>query len=291
MKFAEHLPQILAAYKNQKFDDFSPLSGGDINEVYRVPYGDDFVVVKINHQHKFPKMLEKEALALRYYHNKVDDSHYPQPLKWGEVNNVQFLILKYIDPSMDKTNVIGQEKLGELLAKQHRVSNNYFGWEYDNYIGSLKQKNTKHSSWSLFYAENRLLVQSRMAYDANKLNLKEIKGIEKLCLKLSSIFPVEQPSLLHGDLWGGNYFLTKEYEPFLYDPAIYFGHREMDIGMTQLFGGFSQAFINTYNQNFPLEKGWEDRLIYSQLYPNLVHLNLFGESYHNCVYRAIQLFC
>jgi fructosamine-3-kinase len=290
MQFASFIPEILKACDYHADFSYTALSGGDINSVYLIKCGSDSIVAKINSQNKFPQMLEKEGLALQYYQKQVNRLNYPDPLNWGEISGIQFLLLKYTAPSDNKTDLDGQERLGKLLAKQHQVSADYFGWEYDNYIGNLKQMNKKHTEWAVFYAENRLLEQARLAFDQKKLSVKEVKGLEKLCLELPSIFSPEQPALLHGDLWSGNYFITKKQEPFLYDPAIYFGHREIDIGMTQLFGGFSQTFIDAYQEYYPLEKGWENRLIFSQLYPNLVHLNLFGEAYKGSVLQAIDSF-
>jgi fructosamine-3-kinase len=104
---------------------------------------------------------------------------------------------------------------------------------------------------------------------------------------LKAFFPAEPPALLHGDLWGGNYFFGKE-EVVLYDPALYFGHRELDLAMTLLFGGFDQAFYSAYHESYPIDAGWMDRLPVTQLYPNLVHLNLFGSSYLGLVQQGLR---
>jgi fructosamine-3-kinase len=180
--------------------------------------------------------------------------------------------------------------LGQHLADQHRCSSKSFGWEEDNYIGSLPQINTYKTNWSDFYAENRILFQIKIAFDSGIINKEVLNKVERFSAKIEEIFPNESPALLHGDLWGGNYFIDQNQQPLFYDPAVYYGHREIDIAMTRLFGGFSPEFYESYNESFPLEKDWESRIQFGQLYPNLVHLNLFGVGYLSSVVDVVGRF-
>lgn len=202
--------------------------------------------------------------------------------------NQQFLIMEYVEEGENTSKA--QKELGKGLAKQHQITSPTFGWNEDNFIGSLKQVNTPKVNWNDFFAENRLLFQSKMAFDVGLLHSKDIQQMERLCQRLSEIIPEEKPALLHGDLWGGNYFISTENKPVLYDTAIYFGHREMDIAMTKLFGGFSTDFYSAYQEENSLEKEWETRVPLFQLYPNLVHFNLFGNAYAGSVRSVLERF-
>lgn len=290
MLLEEILKEILIRSGYEGSFQYTQLSGGDINDVYKISFDAKQLVIKINNKNKFPRMLEKESQALSYFQKHVKPLNYAVPVQHGEFENQQFLILAYEQPSNSKLDDVGQRELGIGLAEQHRITNELFGWKEDNYIGSLPQINSEKDKWSDFYAEYRILFQAKMAFDNGELNRSELKRIENFCNYITEIYPDESPALLHGDLWGGNYFIGANNKPFLYDPAIYFGHREMDIAMTQLFGGFSELFLIAYNQSYPLEKGWEERLKYSQLYPYLVHLNLFGGSYLNSVIQVVNHF-
>jgi len=122
----------------------------------------------------------------------------------------------------------------------------------------------------------RLVMQ---LFNSNAFSKKDVTAAEKLCEKLNEVLPLEPPALLHGDLWSGNFMVTANGYAAIFDPAVYYGHREMDIGMTKLFGGFDQPFYDAYEEVYPLEKGWKQRLQLAQLYPILVHAILFGGHY------------
>ena len=263
------------------------LSGGDINEVFQVEIQGEHYVVKKNRKEEFPEMLEKEFRALKYVNIIIPDL-YPKPIKAFSSIQHQFLVIEYHEKGSNTEK--GQFHLSDSLATHHKHTSDKFGWEEDNYIGSLQQSNDLRISWEDFYAENRLLAQTKLAFDKGHMTKQTVSQMETFCKELASIFPKESPALLHGDLWGGNYFITSEEKPLLYDPAMYFGHREIDIAMTRLFGGFSQVFYDHYCEVYPLEKGWDERIPYGQLYPNLVHLNLFGPAYLSAVTSVINRF-
>jgi protein-ribulosamine 3-kinase len=149
----------------------------------------------------------------------------------------------------------------------------------NNFIGSLVQLNTEKSNWFEFFVEYRLQPLVEMALEHKKLNRSHEDLFQNLYKKILDIFPIEKPTLLHGDFWNGNFMPNADGQPLIFDPAVYYGHREMDIAMSQLFGGFHQRFYDSYNESFPLEQGWKERSRVANLYPLLVHVNLFGGSY------------
>ena len=188
-----------------------------------------------------------------------------------------FLLLEHIEGGLKNTAF--WEDFGRSLARLHATTNERFGLERDNYIGSLKQTNTPYAYWDVFFNHCRLEPQVKMARDKQRLGMGEVLRFERLYMKLAALFPPEPPALLHGDLWSGNFLCDQFNKPALIDPAVYFGHREMDIAMTKLFGGFEPAFYSAYNAERPMEQGWEERVDLCNLYPLLVHVNLFDGGY------------
>lgn len=193
-----------------------------------------------------------------------------------------FLLMEYIE----ENNFGNSYLFGSQLAQLHRKSNELFGLDHPNYIGRLPQSNRYHAHWLEFFVRERLEPQVKMAIDSGKLSADFAHIFERVMNYTYIIFPDEPPALLHGDLWAGNYMFTNNEETAIYDPAVYYGHREMDIAMTKLFGGFDKEFYRGYNDMYPLEPGFEERLKLCNLYPILVHANLFGGSY---IHQAEQL--
>ena len=154
-----------------------------------------------------------------------------------------------------------------------------FGLDHDNYIGSLAQSNKKHADWISFFMEERIRPQLKLAMDKKLIDEGTVKQFDKLFDHFDRLIPKEKPALLHGDLWNGNFLVSDSSRAALIDPAVYFGHREMDLAMTTLFGGFDSEFYRAYDEVFPLEKGFEKRVDIHNLYPLLVHVNLFGGGY------------
>jgi fructosamine-3-kinase len=179
--------------------------------------------------------------------------------------------------------------MGIGLARLHKTTQNTFGLHYDNYIGSLTQSNTPPAdSWTEFFIHQRLEPMLKMAVDSGKAEPDLIPKFESLYSKLDEIFPQEKPALLHGDLWSGNCMADDNGDPVIYDPAVYYGHREMDLAMTKLFGGFESEFYEAYQEEFPLEKHWEQRIAICNLYPLLAHVNLFVGSYIQSIKNIIN---
>jgi protein-ribulosamine 3-kinase len=265
----------------------TPLSGGDINSVYKLTSSEGDFCLKVNLAKKFPAMFEKEALGLNLLRDNSDFT-IPKVHSFNEVDSSSYLLLEYIQQS-NKSSSFWND-FGNSLANLHRASNEAFGLDHDNYIGSLHQVNTKHKTWSEFYGEQRILEQTKLAFNAKLVDDTFVRNAEQLCSKLDQMIPEEAPSLLHGDLWSGNYMIDSNGNPAIIDPAVYYGHREVDLAMTKLFGGFGDEMYDAYNESFPLEQKWKDRIQLFQLYPVLVHVNLFGGGYVNQASQIIKFY-
>lgn len=250
--------------------------GGDINNAWCIYTNDKKYFLKTNDAARYPGMFAKEANGLALL-RQYSDLAVPQVIAQGIYETTQYLLLEWLDKGASNANA--QYQFGKSIARLHQATTDYFGLEEDNYIGSLIQINTPCKSWTDFYTNHRILPLVKMLADTKIFSSKDVKAAENFCALLDPVFPDEKPALLHGDLWGGNYFTTQKGVTSIFDPAVYYGHREMDIGMTRLFGGFWPEFYAGYNEVYPLENGWQQRLGYSQLYPLLVHAVLFGGHY------------
>ncbi len=180
------------------------------------------------------------------------------------------------------------ELFGNQLAQLHKVTSDEFGFEENNFIGSLHQSNKTHTKWNDFYLEEHLIPQLELSKSKGLLNVDEIPETQKLKDICFPYFKNAKSSLLHGDLWSGNYLISTSGKPYLIDPAIYFGHNEVDIAMSKLFGGFGQSFYDSYHSFISKDKFTEDRIQLYQLYYLLVHLNMFGTSYYSSVKQILS---
>jgi fructosamine-3-kinase len=175
------------------------------------------------------------------------------------------------------------------LAAQHRVLSPSFGLDDDNFIGANPQPNQRSDNWLTFFREQRLGFQMELARRNNLLPAQRARRLETLLNRLGDWLPAQPPaSLLHGDLWGGNWLATASGEPALIDPAVYYGHREADLAFTELFGGFPAAFYTAYKAAWPPDPGYKERKDLYNLYHLLNHLNLFGEGYGGSVDSILQ---
>ena len=249
------------------------LTGGDINEVYQAFLPEKSVVIKINNTQTLPQLFEKEKQGLELLSKST--FIVPKPLKIGTIDDTPFLIMDYIEQGSELNWAV----FGEKLAQLHLIEGKYFGLEHDNYIGSLEQVNLECGAWSEFYTNHRLLALTAKARDQGLFEKKHCIWIEKLCQRLDELIPTCKPSLIHGDLWSGNLLIHSSGHPVLIDPAVYYGHPEMDWAMLSLFGSYPEEAMDYYQNLYPLEKGLNLRIDIHQLYPLLVHLMLFGKGY------------
>lgn len=246
-----------------------------INDCVRLKAGDRYFFAKINSAELFPHMFPLEAEGLKLI-RRSGSVTVPGVLGFGVAADQQFLLLEWINAGSDTPQA--QEQLGIQLARLHRQTSPMFGLEYDNYIGTLPQVNTYNSSWIDFFIESRIQPLVELSVYKGMGGMELVDLFDALFEKLPNLYPAEPPALLHGDLWSGNFMVTNN-NPVLFDPAVYYGHREMDLAMTTLFGGFTSEFYDAYAAEFPLEKHWQERLDIWNLYPLLVHLILFGPAY------------
>jgi protein-ribulosamine 3-kinase len=264
------------ATKDVKITQARMLTGGDISEAFYVKTNAGDFFVKWNNLHKYPGIFEAEANGLKSL-AAVGSLHVPKVVGHGTSGDRAFLVLEFVETQRKQPDF--WEVFGKGLARIHQTTHGSFGWEISNYIGSLKQTNTWFENFPSFYVDKRLEPMVKMGFEKNRLSQEDVAQFEKLYHRIDHLVPQEAPSLLHGDLWGGNYLVDAEGHPCLIDPACYYGHREADIAMMRLFGGFSHDVFHHYNLAFPMESGWQDRLPFFNLYPLLVHVNLFGGSY------------
>ena len=265
-----------------------PVAGGDINMAFEATLeGGERVFVK-THPKAPHTMFPAEARGLDWLRE-------PRALRIPEVLAVSdtssegpsFLVLEFIEPG--RRDQAFDEKLGRGLATLHRFGAPHFGLDHDNFIGSLAQKNETRATWARFYREHRLGAALARAVDRNLIGAPLVRNFDRLFERLESLVgPPEPPSRLHGDLWGGNLHVDEGGQPCLVDPAVYGGHREIDLAMMRLFGGFSARVFEAYDEAWPLAKGYESRVPLYQLYPLLVHVNLFGGGYVGSVARALE---
>lgn len=258
------------------------VTGGCINQGYAISNGNFSYFVKLN-QASQVAMFEAEALGLKQM-LQTDTIRVPKPICWGTANDSAYIVLEWLELGSGNTN--SWLEMGRKLAAMHRAtSDRGFGWQHNNTIGSTVQINTWTADWATFFAEHRLGYQFRLAQRRGG----HFSQQDELLTAIPQLLAHQPlPSLVHGDLWGGNAACTKMGEPVIFDPATYYGDREVDIAMTELFGGFPAAFYQGYNEVFSLDSGYERRKTIYNLYHILNHFNLFGGGYAAQANRAIS---
>lgn len=263
------------------------VNGGSINECFILDTSSGKFFLKRNIEENFPALFEKEKKGLDLL-RQIDQFRVPEILLYGNFNGKSYLVQEYIESGHE--DIFFWEKFGRALAALHKITNANYGLDHDNYIGSFEQSNKQHGSWAGFFRDERILPQLNIALAKKRISREIYDKFQILFNKIEHIFPVEVPALLHGDLWNGNFLCDTKGLPVIYDPAVYFGHREMDIAMTKLFGGFHAKFYAAYNEAWPLQENWKDRVDVCNLYPLLVHLNIFGGSYLKTINTTLSLY-
>ncbi len=252
------------------------VGGGCINETVWITDGQRRYFVKLNAPDGIV-MFEAEADGLIEIH-RTRTIRVPLPICYGRDENSAWLVLEYLH--LRSAHPANSSELGVQLAAMHRVTTPQFGWNRHNTIGQTPQVNTYTANWTDFWRKYRLGYQLDLA-EKNGHHGKLQKLGERLLVNLDSFLAgtAPQPSLLHGDLWSGNHAFDDDGKPVLFDPAVYYGDRETDIAMTELFGGFSNDFYSAYQHEYPLDSGYNVRKLIYNLYHILNHLNLFGSGY------------
>lgn len=250
--------------------------GGSINRAYVCSDATQQFFVKTNSASR-ASMFAAEAEGLLEL-KKSGAIRVPEPLCWGVADDAAYLVLEYID--LSAATEFSNRGLGTRLAQLHRKTAQQFGWHRDNTIGSTPQKNAWTDSWATFWREQRLGYQIELATSQGHRSIL-VDKLDQVRDAVPTLLRGHQPtpSLLHGDLWSGNVAADIEGHPIVFDPAVYYGDREADLAMTELFGGFSARFYQAYRSAYPLEAGYEVRRTLYNLYHVLNHLNLFGGGY------------
>ncbi len=260
------------------------VGGGDISQVYRVELPGGRRLAFKWHADPPEGLFESEKEGLEAL-AQPGALKIPRVLAWSRHG----LLMEWLDPrpAAGGPGDAGAA-LGRGLAALHRAAAERFGFLKDNFIGLLPQKNTWNESWTSFYRDQRLVPQLEIAARKGRLTPERRARAQRLLDSLSRWIDDQavQPSLLHGDLWHGNWLDTVD-GPALIDPAVYYGDREIDLAMAALFGGFPRSFWQAYQEAFPLRPGWEERRPLYQLYYLLIHLNHFGEAYGPAVDRIL----
>jgi len=268
---------------------FTSLSGGCISNAYKITTAEGLNYFLKYNASASNDMFVKEANGLNEL-VKANAVRIPEVLSV----NKEFLLTEFISSGIKKKNFFGE--FGKNFAKLHKFTSESFGFYENNYIGSNPQINipdeNQKTSWINFYFNKRILYQVQLAEKLGNSTSDLRKLVARLEEKIEEILgsSEEQPSLLHGDLWGGNYMVDKNGSAVIIDPAVYYGHREADLGMTRLFGGFSPEFYESYNETFPLKEGSDYRENIYKLYHVLNHLNLFGGSYYSQAISLIKFY-
>lgn len=263
--------------------DRQSVSGGCINQGYRVSHGEFTFFVKLNRADQFA-MFEAEALGLRQM-TEAQAIRVPKPICAGVAGSSAYIVLEWLE--LDRGNVQSWTEMGRNLAQLHQYQKSTaFGWERDNTIGSTPQLNPWTSSWAEFFTQYRIGYQLKLAAQNGRQFRNGIRLLEQIPALLKDHDP--KPSIVHGDLWSGNAAVMQSGEPVIFDPATYWGDREVDLAMTELFGGFPAEFYRGYEEVYPIDGGYKQRKTLYNLYHILNHFSLFGGGYGSQADRMID---
>ena len=287
--FVQHISETFTGFfkENITVSEVTRVEGGDINQTFIILTSKGKFFLKLNSALFGHDFFEKEARGLATLAN-AGALKVPRPLFDGKFHQQIYLVMEYLEKGTAGTDF--WRDFGRSIASLHRNSAEQYGLDYNNYIGKIHQQNNHCSGFAEFYASQRIMPLVNKALKHKMLQPADINTAEKLCAKFSHIIPEEKPALLHGDLWKGNFMVAANGHAAVFDPAIYYGHREMDLAMTKLFGGFDNDFYKAYDEAYPLQPGFEERTEILQLYPLLVHLLLFGGPYINSVRTILEKF-
>jgi len=280
----KNLLNYLTELIGETIKTYKPVSGGDISNAFFIETKLNRYFLKVNSQKEAYSMFlaEKQGLETIEYTQTIAT---PKVYHCGQHKGYSFLLMEFVESRTPTSEDF--KSLANQLAGLHKISTSEFGWEQNNFIGSLAQSNKQHKNWTAFYLEERIFPQLQLAQIKNLLSLNDLPNKQKMYTFCEEFFEDIKPSLVHGDLWSGNFLIALDGTPYLIDPAVYYGHYEIDIAMSKLFGGFHDSFYRTYQEHFPFSEHTRTRIDLYQLYYLLVHLNLFGSSYFRNVQRIL----
>lgn len=278
--------KLMERFPNTTEIQFGPVGGGCINETYQLSFGNDRCFCKINSATKFPQLFEREANGLKLI-AKQKRIKVPEVIDCFEADGQQVLLLEWIEEG-ERTEDFWK-KFGEQLAALHQVSHEYFGLQENNYMGSVPQLNEPSNEWIGFFIGKRLQPLVEKCLLLKLLTPLHQSRFENLYKHLPDIFETQsKPSLLHGDLWSGNFMCSQTSEAVLIDTAVYFGHPSIDLGMTTLFGGFRPGFYEAYHHYSAFPPNYREQWEVCNLYPLLIHLLLFGTGYRRQIEQTLN---
>ncbi|MDQ3683247.1 MAG: fructosamine kinase family protein [Bacteroidota bacterium] len=255
---------------------FQAIAGGSINQTYQLTAGDIDFFCKINSATKFPQLFLKESHGLEAI-RKTKAIKVPAVIDCFQIADEQVLLIEWIRKGERSEQF--WKNFGTSLAALHNISNKEYGYGENNYMGSIQQYNDWNSNWNTFFIEQRLKPLVAKCFIKSFLTTRHQTAFEKLYTQLPRFFEDQKPALLHGDLWSGNFMCNDRSEPVLIDPAIYYGHRSVDLAMTTLFGGFHSLFYEAYQSYYSFPANYSKQWKICNLYPLLIHLLLFDKSY------------
>ncbi|MCG8309940.1 MAG: fructosamine kinase family protein [Cytophagales bacterium] len=271
--------------KSLKINGTQFKSGGCINNAVklRTSRGDYF----LKWQSGIPEdMFQKEAEGLKLL-AEAGTIKIPEVIAFGKIEGKHYLLLEDIESAPPARNY--WEDYGQSLAAMHKNNSaRKYGLDYDNYIGKLPQPNATSDDWIDFFIRQRLEYQLKLAIKNALVSDHLVDRYRRFYDLLPGLLPVDRPALLHGDMWSGNAMVGNDGRVCLIDPAVYYGHREIELAFSQMFGGFGNEFYKAYEEAYPLESGFEERVDIYNIYPHMVHVNLFGTSYLGGVERVLR---
>lgn len=284
----DELNHLIEPLYGAKVETSFATSGGSINQTQ--------VLTLTNGQRVFLKQNPSpptdfflaETRGLKLLAQAKNGPRIPKPIAVQSGSRPTFLLLEYIESAPEDENFA--EQLARSLAELHRMSQEHYGLDHDNYIGITPQKNTLGKDGVVFFRDQRIDFQRKLARQSGLLPVAIDKKLDSLCDDLAKFLNIsgEKPALIHGDLWSGNYFSDNEGKPCIFDPAVYYGLREADLAMTELFGRLPQRFYDAYQEDFPMNPGYQERKDLFNVYHLLNHLNIFGSSYLSSVQQVVK---
>ncbi|MCA0447048.1 MAG: fructosamine kinase family protein [Bacteroidetes bacterium] len=276
-------------FPGERITSISPIKGSSLNSIFRIETESGQFFLKILTDKNSFEIIQGEAAGLKAI-SATKSIRTPDVIKTVEEPQPH-LLLSFIETETPKSEF--WTKFGTELAALHRNTAKEFGFDVPTFCGNIQMSNRHHANWNDFYFAERLEPEFRFCRDEGLFTSTDSSLFNQFAnwYHEESRFPVEPPALIHGDLWSGNFLCGSNQTPYLIDPSVYYGHREIDLGMSELFGGFAPGFYQSYREVYPQEPGWEFRRQLAQLYHLLLHVHLFGGSFTDQALHIFRFYC